>query len=43
MIEGWKNSPGHRANMLSASKTDGATAYKADGRRTYGTQLFGKK
>jgi hemin uptake protein HemP len=44
MVEGWKNSPGHRKNMLQSSVTDvGIAIAKARGElRYYSVQLFGR-
>ncbi len=38
VVEGWMNSPGHRANILNASFTEIGVGYVADGR--YYTQMF---
>ena len=43
-VEGWKNSPGHRANMLEPDATDLAVAVarSAKTRKYYAVQLFGR-
>lgn len=43
MVEGWKNSPGHRRNMLepAVTQTGVALAQAADG-RYFGVQMFGR-
>lgn len=38
VVEGWMNSPGHRANILNSSFTHIGVGYVADGR--YWTQMF---
>ena len=38
VVDGWMNSPGHRANILNASFTRIGVGYVADGR--YWTQMF---
>ena len=38
VVDGWMNSPGHRANILNASFTHIGVGYVSDGR--YWTQLF---
>ena len=38
VVEGWMNSPGHRANILNASFTRIGVGYVSDGR--YWTQMF---
>lgn len=43
MMEGWKNSPGHRRNMLLADVTEiGVGAGKGKSGRWYFVQLFGR-
>lgn len=44
VVEGWKNSPGHRRNLLAPLVTDiGVALAKADGRQKYiSVQLFGR-
>lgn len=43
-VEGWKDSPGHRRNMLEPAATDTAVAVaqSAKTRRYYAVQLFGR-
>ena len=41
VVEGWMNSPGHRANILNSSFTHIGVGYVADGR--YWTQMFIRK
>ncbi|MPN28838.1 hypothetical protein SDC9_176283 [bioreactor metagenome] len=38
VVEGWMNSPGHRANILNASFTHIGVGYYAEGH--YWTQMF---
>ena len=38
VVDGWMNSPGHRANILNANFTQIGVGYVADG--NYWTQLF---
>ncbi|EFL37669.1 conserved hypothetical protein [Streptomyces griseoflavus Tu4000] len=41
-MEGWLNSPGHRANILKADFTHIGVGFAGGGRAgTYWTQLFG--
>ena len=44
LVEGWKNSPGHRRNMLDADATDTgvATAQSPGSGRYYAVQMFGR-
>jgi uncharacterized protein YkwD len=39
-VEAWLQSPGHRANILSARYTQTAIGFASDGGRTYLTELF---
>lgn len=46
VVEGWMNSPGHRANILNSNFCDIGVGYAYDGDSTYGhywTQNFGRQ
>jgi hypothetical protein len=43
LVEGWKNSPGHRRNMLERAVTEtGVGVAQAEGGRYYAVQVFGR-
>ncbi|MBI5831820.1 MAG: CAP domain-containing protein [Armatimonadetes bacterium] len=40
---GWMNSPGHRANILSTDYTETGIGVSVSGGKAYGTQVFGRR
>lgn len=43
VVEGWMNSPGHRANILSASFIESGVGVAYDGTSIYVTAMYGKQ
>jgi uncharacterized protein YkwD len=43
IVDGWMNSPGHRANILSASFAESGVGVITDGESIYATAMYGKE